>query len=112
LSLAACAREFGDALGQTPIQYLTDWRMALVRDRLRNSEMDLAEIASLIRYARHIHLPQPSDATRSMAATAVDPYPCGRPNPHRLGMSWPCQPDRMAPPQIRLWTAIGGKRRS
>jgi AraC-like DNA-binding protein len=50
LSRAAFARAFGDALGQTPMQYLTDWRMALARDHLRNSEMDLAEIANLTGY--------------------------------------------------------------
>jgi AraC-like DNA-binding protein len=50
LSRAAFARAFGDALGQAPMQYLTDWRMALARDYLRNSEMDLAEIANLIGY--------------------------------------------------------------
>jgi AraC-like DNA-binding protein len=51
LSRAAFARTFGDALGQTPIQYLTDWRMTLARDKLRNREMSLAKIASLIGYA-------------------------------------------------------------
>jgi AraC-like DNA-binding protein len=50
LSRAAFARAFGDALGQTPMQYLTDWRMALARDHLRNSDMDLAEIADLTGY--------------------------------------------------------------
>lgn len=50
LSRAAFARAFGDALGQTPMQYLMDWRMALARDHLRNSEKDLAEIANLIGY--------------------------------------------------------------
>jgi AraC-like DNA-binding protein len=50
LSRAAFARTFGEALGQTPMQYLTDWRMTLARDHLRNGEMGLAEIASLIGY--------------------------------------------------------------
>jgi AraC-like DNA-binding protein len=50
LSRAAFARAFGDALGQTPMQYLTDWRMALARDYLRNGDTDLAGIADLIGY--------------------------------------------------------------
>lgn len=50
LSRAAFARAFGVALGQTPMQYLTDWRMALARDHLLNSEMDLAEIANVTGY--------------------------------------------------------------
>src|SRR6185436_14131536 len=34
LSRAAFARVFSQALGQTPMQYLTDWRMAIARDHL------------------------------------------------------------------------------
>jgi transcriptional regulator GlxA family with amidase domain len=46
LSRAAFAPAFGDALGQTRMQYLTDWRMTLARDYLRSSEMEIvAEIA-------------------------------------------------------------------
>lgn len=50
LSRAAFARTFRDALGQTPMQYLTDWRMALARDYLRNGELGLAKIADVIGY--------------------------------------------------------------
>ncbi|WP_136618687.1 MULTISPECIES: AraC family transcriptional regulator [Mesorhizobium] len=50
LSRASFARAFGNALGQTPMQYLTDWRMTLARDYLRSSKMDLAEIANLTGY--------------------------------------------------------------
>lgn len=50
LSRAAFARTFRDALGQTPMQYLTDWRMTLARDHLRNGELGLAKIADLIGY--------------------------------------------------------------
>jgi AraC-like DNA-binding protein len=50
LSRAAFARTFRDALGQTPMQYLTDWRMALARDYLRNGELGLAKIANAIGY--------------------------------------------------------------
>ena len=51
MSRAAFARAFGEALGQPPMQYLTDWRMTLARDHLRGSEKGLAEIASLIGYS-------------------------------------------------------------
>lgn len=50
LSRTAFARTFGDALGQTPMQYLTDWRTTLARDYLRNGELAPAKIADLIGY--------------------------------------------------------------
>jgi AraC-like DNA-binding protein len=45
LSRSAFARTFHHVLGQTPMQYLTDWRMALARDRLRTGELGLTGIA-------------------------------------------------------------------
>jgi AraC-like DNA-binding protein len=50
LSRAAFARTFREGLGQTPMQYLTDWRMTLARDYLRSGELGLAKIANLIGY--------------------------------------------------------------
>lgn len=50
LSRAAFARIFTQALGQSPIQYLTDWRMSLARDLLRTSDLTLTEIAELTGY--------------------------------------------------------------
>lgn len=50
LSRAAFARTFRTVLGRTPIQYLTDWRMALARDHLRNRELSLAKIADVVGY--------------------------------------------------------------
>ncbi|AJC61065.1 AraC family transcriptional regulator [Streptomyces sp. 769] len=50
LSRAAFARAFRDVLGQTPMQYLTDWRMALARDHLRTGELGLASIARSVGY--------------------------------------------------------------
>ncbi|MEZ0064495.1 AraC-like DNA-binding protein [Streptacidiphilus sp. MAP12-20] len=50
LSRAAFARTFRDALGQTPIQYLTDWRMALARDHLRSGDLGLTGIARAVGY--------------------------------------------------------------
>jgi hypothetical protein len=42
--------EFRDALGRTPMQYLTDWRMTLARDYLRDGGPGLAKIADVIGY--------------------------------------------------------------
>jgi AraC-like DNA-binding protein len=44
LSRAAFARAFQLALGQPPMQYLTEWRMTLARDHLRTGELTLTEI--------------------------------------------------------------------
>ena len=51
LSRPAFARNFEQALGQAPMQYLTDWRMALARDYLRTSELTLDQIANRTGYA-------------------------------------------------------------
>ena len=50
LSRAAFARAFQRALGQAPMQYLTEWRMTLARDHLRSGDLSLALIASLTGY--------------------------------------------------------------
>jgi transcriptional regulator GlxA family with amidase domain len=51
LSRAAFARIFQLALGQPPMQYLTDWRMTLARDHLRAGELTLAQIGVCAGYA-------------------------------------------------------------
>jgi AraC-like DNA-binding protein len=51
LSRAAFARSFQQALGQAPMQYLTDWRMTLARDHLRRGELTLTQIAAQTGYA-------------------------------------------------------------
>jgi AraC-like DNA-binding protein len=50
LSRSAFARAFRDALGQAPLQYLTEWRMTLARDHLRTGELSLARIAAGVGY--------------------------------------------------------------
>jgi AraC-like DNA-binding protein len=50
LSRAAFARAFHQALGQAPMQYLTEWRMTLARDHLRASDLSLAQIADATGY--------------------------------------------------------------
>jgi AraC-like DNA-binding protein len=51
LSRSAFARRFSDLLGTAPLAYLTDWRMALARERLRDTDATLAEIAESLGYA-------------------------------------------------------------
>lgn len=50
LSRAAFARAFRDALGQAPMQYLTEWRMTQARDHLRANNLTLAQIADAVGY--------------------------------------------------------------
>jgi AraC-like DNA-binding protein len=50
LSRAAFARAFQQALGQAPMQYLTEWRMTLARDHLRSGDLSLAQIACCTGY--------------------------------------------------------------
>jgi AraC-like DNA-binding protein len=50
LSRAAFARAFQDALGQPPMQYVSEWRMTLARDHLRSGELTLTQIADRTGY--------------------------------------------------------------
>ncbi|MFE0028203.1 cupin domain-containing protein [Amycolatopsis sp. NPDC059021] len=45
MSRPTFARNFERALGQTPMQYLTDWRLTLARDYLLAGELTLEQIA-------------------------------------------------------------------
>jgi len=51
MSRATFARTFRTAVGQSPIQYLYDWRMALARDHLGSGDMPLAEIAQRVGFS-------------------------------------------------------------
>jgi AraC-like DNA-binding protein len=50
MSRAALAKRFVELVGQSPIQYLTGWRMHLARDLLRESSLGIAEIAGRVGY--------------------------------------------------------------
>lgn len=50
LSRAAFARVFREALGQAPMQYLTQWRMTIARDHLRADDLTLPQIADAVGY--------------------------------------------------------------
>lgn len=51
MSRASFARNFQQALGQTPMQYLADWRMTLARDLLITNELSLTQIAEQVGYS-------------------------------------------------------------
>lgn len=51
LSRSAYARRFQRTLGQAPLQYLTDWRMTIARDTLRNGDQSILEIAQRVGYS-------------------------------------------------------------
>jgi AraC-like DNA-binding protein len=51
LSRAAFARRFTAQLGVAPLAYLTGWRMALARERLRDSDDGIAAVADALGYA-------------------------------------------------------------
>jgi AraC-like DNA-binding protein len=51
LSRATFARRFTALLGVAPLIYITDWRMALAREQLRDSDAGLALVARSLGYA-------------------------------------------------------------
>lgn len=50
-SRAAFARRFNDLVGVPPMHYLTDWRLSLAADALRERGVGLAEVAARVGYA-------------------------------------------------------------
>ncbi|MEU6148240.1 helix-turn-helix transcriptional regulator, partial [Streptomyces sp. NPDC047081] len=51
LSRATFARRFTALLGVAPLTYLIDWRMALAREQLRDSDTGVAAVARSVGYA-------------------------------------------------------------
>jgi AraC-like DNA-binding protein len=51
MSRATFARVFQEVLGDTPMKYLTDWRMTVARDLLRTQDIPLAEVAERVGYS-------------------------------------------------------------
>ncbi len=51
MSRPSFARNFERALGQSPMQYLTDWRLTLARDYLLSGELTLEQIAHRTGYS-------------------------------------------------------------
>jgi AraC-like DNA-binding protein len=50
MSRPTFARNFERALGESPMRYLTEWRMTLARDYLRGVDLSLTEIARRVGY--------------------------------------------------------------
>lgn len=82
LSRAAFARIFQLALGQSPMQYLTEWRMTLARDHLRAGELTLAQIGARTGYGspyafaaafrRHHGVPPGQWRQRAMTSSSAE----------------------------------------
>jgi transcriptional regulator GlxA family with amidase domain len=51
LSRAALARRFSQHVGESPLSYLTRWRLALAADLLAGTDLTLATIAARVGYA-------------------------------------------------------------
>lgn len=51
MSRATFARVFQEVLDETPMRYLTGWRMAVARDLLRTQDVPLAEVAERVGYS-------------------------------------------------------------
>lgn len=50
MSRAAFAKHFGQTVGITPIEYLTQWRMLLASDRLQNSGETISGVSAALGY--------------------------------------------------------------
>jgi len=50
LSRAALARRFHELVGETPMAFLTEWRLALAADLLRNPDTTIGAVASQVGY--------------------------------------------------------------
>ena len=50
VSRAALARRFTDVVGEPPMTFLTDWRLALAADLLRESDATIASVAHQVGY--------------------------------------------------------------
>jgi AraC-like DNA-binding protein len=51
MSRATFARVFQEVLGESPMRYLTAWRMAVARDLLRTHDIPLTEVAERVGYS-------------------------------------------------------------
>ena len=50
ISRSVLTERFSRLLGQSPMQYLTEWRMQLAADLLRSTSLKLADIAERVGY--------------------------------------------------------------
>lgn len=68
-SRAVFARKFAELVGEPPITFLTNWRLALAADMLRDSDMTIAAIARRVGYATPFAL-----STAFKRAYSVSPH--------------------------------------
>lgn len=88
LSRSVFFERFREAVGSTPIDYLTHWRMLLAKDLLRRNSATVAETAQRVGYgsastfsaafSRHVGVP-PSLFARQEAREPEDPSPTSSP---------------------------------
>lgn len=86
MSRSAFARRFTDVVGRPPLQYLTDWRLALARERLRDTRDSIAGIAADVGYASEFsfaaafkrHVGAPPGRWRAERAGAAAPADAAR----------------------------------
>ena len=51
MSRAALARRFTDLVGEPPMAFLTEWRLSLAADLLRDPDQTLAAVAQRVGYS-------------------------------------------------------------
>ena len=51
MSRASFARVFQEVLGDSPMRYLTEWRMTVARDLLLTQDVSITEVADRVGYA-------------------------------------------------------------
>ncbi len=66
-SRSVFARRFHQLVGQPPMQYLTEWRLSLAADALREPGLGLAELASRVGYATPFALSNAFKRVRGMS---------------------------------------------
>lgn len=72
LSRAGFARRFADLLGQTPMRYLTAWRMSVARDQLSDPKVTMRQVAKTSVTPTPMRSPSLSnDSTASLPADGV-----------------------------------------
>jgi len=111
LSRSTFARRFTELLGMGPLAYLTDWRMALARERLRDTDERLAAVAQSLGYASEFAFAAAFSATtarrRGAGRASARAATAG---PHRALGGW--RPTRWPSPRPPRAAAASNSRRA
>ncbi|HTT37204.1 MAG TPA: AraC family transcriptional regulator [Burkholderiales bacterium] len=81
MSRTVFAERFAQLLGQTPIQYLTAWRMQLAEDLLREDRRSVAQVADRLGYQTEAAFRRAFKRVRSVSPGAVRRSPRGSREP-------------------------------